>query len=217
VTAPVRVVLVDDHTMVREGLTGMLSGEPDMRVVAEAAGVADARRVIATTDFDVLVVDVTLPDGSGLQLTAEARARSHLTGIVVLTMHGDDETLLAALDAGASAFLHKTAAFEEILEAIRRSRAHPDVFSAAGLAAALRRRAHSDQPHLTPRELEVLETLGEGRSIAQVASALHLSESTVKTHVAKVYEKLGANNRTQAIMSAVRLGLIALPEGVGHR
>lgn len=215
--APVRVVLVDDHTMVREGLAGMLGGEPDVRVVAEAASVGDARRVIATTDFDVLVVDVTLPDGSGLQLTAEARARSPLTGIVVLTMHGDDETLLAALDAGASAFLHKTAAFDEILEAIRRSRAHPDVFSAAGLAGALRRRAHSDQPHLTPRELEVLESLGEGRSIAQVASALHLSESTVKTHVAKVYEKLGANNRTQAIMSAVRLGLIALPEGVGHR
>ncbi len=211
VGAVVRIVLVDDHTLVREGLSGMLRGEPDLLVVAEAASLAEGRRVLATTDLDALVVDVTLPDGSGLRLAEEARLRSASTGIVVLTMHDDDDTLLAALDAGASAFLHKTAAFDEIAEAIRRSSVHPDVFSAAGLAAALRRRSHSDRPHLTPREQDVLTALGEGRSIAQVAVALHLSESTVKTHVAKVYEKLGASNRTQAIMAAVRLGLVQVP------
>jgi DNA-binding NarL/FixJ family response regulator len=213
VTGPIRVALVDDHTLVREGLTGMLAGEPDMLVVAQAASLAEGRRALATTELDVVVVDVTLPDGSGLRLAEEARLRSARTGVVVLTMHADDETLLAALDAGASAFLHKTASFDEIVEAIRRSRAHPDVFSAAGLAAALRRRAHSDRPHLTPREQDLLLALGEGRSIAQVAAALHLSESTVKTHVAKVYDKLGASNRTQAIMAAVRLGLVPVPDG----
>jgi DNA-binding NarL/FixJ family response regulator len=217
VSDAIRIVLVDDHTLVREGLTGMLRAEPDTRVVAEAATVAEGRRVLATTELDVLVVDVTLPDGSGLQLAREARGRSPRTGIVVLTMHDDDDTLLAALDAGASAYLHKTAAFEEIAEAIRRSSAHPDVFSAAGLAAALRRRSHSDRPHLTPREHDVLVALGEGRSIAQVATTLHLSESTVKTHVAKVYEKLGASNRTQAIMAAVRHGLVTVPDEASAR
>jgi DNA-binding NarL/FixJ family response regulator len=211
-TKPIAVVLVDDHTMVREGLCRMLDAEDDTTVVAQGASVAEGMALLATTPYDVLVVDVTLPDGTGLQLAAAARARSEAAGIVVLTMHGDDDTLLKALDAGASAFLHKSAGFDEILDAVRRSHAHPDVFSAAGLAAALRRQAHSEKPHLTPRELEVLSHLGEGRSVAQVAHLLHMSESTVKTHVGRLYDKLGAGNRTQAVMAAVRLGLVSVPE-----
>jgi DNA-binding NarL/FixJ family response regulator len=212
VNSPITVALVDDHTLVREGLCRMLDGEDDTVVVAQGATVAEGRALLATTPFDVLVVDVTLPDGSGLDLAATARARSDVVGIVVLTMHSDDDTLLRALDAGASAFLHKTAAFDEILEAIRRSHAHPEVFSASGLAGALRRHAHADKPHLTPRESEVLTQLSEGRSVAQVAHLLHMSESTVKTHFAKLYDKLGAANRTQAVMAAVRLGLVSLPD-----
>jgi DNA-binding NarL/FixJ family response regulator len=127
-------------------------------------------------------------------------------------MHGDDDTLLKALDAGASAFLHKTATFEEILDAVHRSHLRPDVFSASGLAGALRRQNHSDKPRLTARELDVLTCLGEGRSVAQVAERLYLSESTVKTHISRVYEKLGAANRTQAVMAAVRLGLVSVPD-----
>jgi DNA-binding NarL/FixJ family response regulator len=212
VNTPIAVALVDDHTMVREGLCRMLDGEDDTAVVAQAATVAEGRALLATTVFDVLVVDVTLPDGSGLDLASAARAQSDALGIVVLTMHSDDDTLLKALDAGASAFLHKTAAFDEILEAIRRSHAHPEVFSAGGLAGALRRQAHADKPRLTPRELEVLAQLSQGRSVAQVAHLLHMSESTVKTHVAKLYDKLGAANRTQAVMLAMRLGLVSLPD-----
>jgi DNA-binding NarL/FixJ family response regulator len=212
VSQPITVVLVDDHTMVREGLCRMLDGEDDTTVVGQGATVAEGQALLATTPFDVLVVDVTLPDGTGLELAASARSRSETVGIVVLTMHGDDETLLKALDAGASAFLHKTAGFDEILEAVRRSHAHPDVFSAAGLAGALRRQAQDDKPHLTPRELEVLAQLGEGRSVAQVAHLLHMSESTVKTHVGRLYDKLGAGNRTQAVMAAVRLGLVPVPD-----
>jgi DNA-binding NarL/FixJ family response regulator len=209
---PIAVVLVDDHTMVREGLCRMLDAEDGTTVVAQGASVAEGMALLATTPYDVLVVDVTLPDGTGLQLAASARARSETVGIVVLTMHGDDDTLLKALDAGASAFLHKSAGFDEILDAVRRSHAHPDVFSAAGLAGALRRQAHNDKPHLTPRELEVLAHLGEGRSVAQVARLLHMSESTVKTHVGRLYDKLGAGNRTQAVMAAVRLGLVSVPQ-----
>jgi DNA-binding NarL/FixJ family response regulator len=211
VSSPITVALVDDHTLVRQGLCRMLEGE-GLTVVAQGSSVAEGRALLATTGFDVLVVDVTLPDGSGLDLAKAARARSDSLGIVVLTMHGDDDILLKALDAGASAFLHKTAAFDEILDAVHRSRAHPDVFSAAGLAGALRRQNHNDKPHLTARELEVLTCLGEGLSVAQVAHRLHLSESTVKTHISRVYDKLGAANRTQAVMAAVRRGLVSVPD-----
>ncbi|HET8614534.1 MAG TPA: response regulator transcription factor [Actinomycetales bacterium] len=210
-TATVSVALVDDHTLVRQGLCRMLESE-GLAVVAQGASVAEGQALLATTPFDVLVVDVTLPDGSGIDLARAGRARSETLGIVVLTMHGDDDTLLQALDAGASAFLHKTAAFEEILDAVHRSHLHPDVFSASGLAGALRRQNHDAKPHLTARELDVLTCLGEGRSVAQVAQRLHLSESTVKTHVSRVYEKLGAANRTQAVMAAVRLGLLSVPD-----
>lgn len=210
-STPITVALVDDHTLVREGLCRMLEGE-GLSVVAQGSSVAEGQALLATTGFDVLVVDVTLPDGSGLDLAKAARARFESLGIVVLTMHGDDDTLLKALDAGASAFLHKTAAFDEILDAVHRSQAHPDVFSAAGLAGALRRQNQNDKPHLTARELDVLVRLGEGRSVAQVAHQLHLSESTVKTHISRLYEKLGAANRTQAVMAAVRLGLVSVPD-----
>jgi DNA-binding NarL/FixJ family response regulator len=211
VTSPIDIALVDDHTLVREGLCRMLESE-GLRVVAQGASVAEGQALLATTPFDVLVVDVTLPDGNGIDLAKAARARSEALGIVVLTMHGDDETLLSALDAGASAFLHKTATFDEILDAVHRSHLHPDVFSASGLAGALRRQNHSDKPHLTARELDVLSCLGEGWPVAQVAQRLHLSESTVKTHISRVYEKLGAANRTQAVMAAVRLGLVSVPD-----
>lgn len=210
-STPITVVLVDDHTMVREGLCRLLEAEGDTTVVAQGATVAEGHALLATIAFDVLVVDVTLPDGSGLDLAKAARASSDVLGIVVLTMHGDDDTLLKALDVGASAFLHKTAGIDEILDGVRRSHAHPDVFSAAGLAGALRRQTQNDKPHLTARELEVLVCLGEGWSVARVAGHLHLSESTVKTHIARVYDKLGAANRTQAVMAAVRLGLVSVP------
>jgi DNA-binding NarL/FixJ family response regulator len=210
VSAPIAVALVDDHTMVRQGLCRMFEAEDGTDVVAQAASVAEGRALLATVIFDVLVLDVTLPDGTGLDLAKAARAASDDMGIVVLTMHGDDDTLLQALDAGASAFLHKASGFDEILDAVRRSHAHPDVFSAAGLPGALRRQTQSDKPHLTTREVEVLVCLGAGRSVSQVAHHLHLSESTIKTHISRLYEKLGASNRTQAVMAAVRLGLVSL-------
>ena len=112
-------------------------------------------------------------------------------GVVVLTMHGDDDTLLAALDAGASALVLKTASLGDVVDAVRRSAAAPEVFSAAGLAVALRRRSQTHVPQLTPRQTDVLGLLKDGMSVGQVARALYMSESTVKTHIGKIYDKLG--------------------------
>ena len=129
-------------------------------------------------------------------------------GLVVLTMHGDDDVLFAAIDAGASSLVLKGAHLDELLTAVRRAAVTPDVFSAAGLGEAMRRRSRAPAPLLTKREAEVLTLLGEGLSVQQVARRLFLSESTVKTHVAKVYDKLGVTNRAQAIMAGIRLGLV---------
>lgn len=203
------VVLVDDHTLVREAICRMIDSEDGLSVVAQAGSVGEGRAVLQKIPVHVLVVDVSLPDGSGLLLVRAARLASPRLGIVVLTMHHDDETLLEALDAGASALVLKSADSTEVIAAVRRSAVSPDAFSATGLADALRRRTSDERPKLTPRETEVLNRLVAGDSIAAVAKQLYLSESTVKSHLSKLYDKLGAHNRASAVMAALRLGLVA--------
>jgi DNA-binding NarL/FixJ family response regulator len=205
-----RVVIVDDHNLVREGIARLIDTEPDLAVVGQASSLAGGQVLVANGGADVLVVDVSMPDGSGLGLARSARATHPALGIVVLTMHDDDGTLLEALDAGASALVLKSSSADEVLEAIRHAAAAPDAFTATGLAAALRRRTReaSARPTLTPREIEVLMRLVGGDSVPLVARQLFMSESTVKTHIGKVYEKLGAHNRASAIMAAIRLGFV---------
>lgn len=211
----IRVALVDDHTVVREAVAGLLAAEPDIKVVGQAGSLAEAKSLVAelgplrpTDDPLVLVVDVSMPDGSGLGLVRAVRERSARIGLVVLTMHGDDATLLEALDAGASALVRKSAPSEEVLGAVRTAAVNPGAFSAMGLAEAMRRRTDPVASPLTPREAEVLQHLAAGSSVAQVGKALFMSPSTVKTHIAKIYDKLGAHNRASAVMAAVRLGLV---------
>jgi len=206
----IRVVIVDDHNLVREGIARLIESEPDLIVIGQASSLAEGQALVAEGGADVLLVDVSMPDGSGLALARSARLAYPAMGIVVLTMHSDDDTLLEALDAGASALVLKSSTADDVVEAIRRAATAPDAFTATGLAGALRRRSAMDaaRPVLTPRETEVLMRLVDGDSIALVARQLFMSESTVKTHVGKVYEKLGAHNRASAIMAAVRLGFV---------
>jgi DNA-binding NarL/FixJ family response regulator len=206
----IRVVIVDDHNLVREGIARMIDSEPDLIVIGQASSLAEGQALVTEGGADVLVVDVSMPDGSGLSLARSARSAHPGLGIVVLTMHNDDDTLLEALDAGASALVLKSSSADDVLEAIRRTATAPDSFTATGLAGALRRRSTlaAAKPILTPRETEVLMRLVDGDSVALVARQLFMSESTVKTHVGKVYEKLGAHNRASAIMAAVRLGFV---------
>jgi DNA-binding NarL/FixJ family response regulator len=202
------VLLVDDHRVVRAGLRSALDAEPDLEVVGEAGSVAEAAQLVRAERPQVVVCDVSLGDGNGIDLVRALRRGDPAMGLVVLTMHGDDDVLFAAIDAGASSLVLKGAHLDELLTAVRRAAVTPDVFSAAGLGEAMRRRSSAPAPLLTKREAEVLTLLGEGLSVHQVARRLFLSESTVKTHVAKVYDKLGVTNRAQAIMAAVRLGLV---------
>src|SRR3954465_4362371 len=205
----ITVLLVDDHQLIREGLRRAFDRAGDLEVVGEAASVANAVDALDRLSPDVLVTDVKLPDGAGLALAQRARQSAPELGIVVLTMYAGDDKLFAALDSGASAFVGKDAPAEEVVSAARHAAASPRAFTARDLADAMQRRMHAPQgPKLSPREGEVLELLVDGLVISQIARRLFISESTAKTHVANIYEKLGAGNRAQAVMAAVRLGLV---------
>lgn len=205
---PISVLLIDDHDLIRQGLARAFERATDFTVVGQAASVNEGRNVAVSLQPSVLVVDVRLPDGSGLDLVSEIRKERPNVGIVVLTMYAGDDQLFAALEAGASAFVAKDAPAEEVVSAARRSLVAPTSFTAGNLADAMRRRLSPTEPRLSPRELEVLQLLSDGSGVSQVARALFVSESTAKTHISRIYEKLGAANRAQAIMKAVRAGLL---------
>lgn len=204
----ITVLLVDDHALIRQGLRRAFEQTDDLHVVAEAGSLSEARALERAHEPDVAVVDIHLGDGSGMELVEELRERRPEMGLVVLTMYDGDEHVFAALEAGASSFVLKGAPSEEVVGAARRAAASPLSFSAADLAGAMRRRMRAPAVQLTPREAEILKLLGDGLSVAQVAQRLYISPSTAKTHMSKLYEKLGASNRTQAVMAAVRLGLL---------
>lgn len=202
------VLVVDDHDLIRQGLHRAFERDPDFEVVGEAGTVREALASVAVLRPDIVVLDVSLPDGSGIDAARVLRQRQPQLGIVILTMNAADDQLFAALEAGASAFVGKDASAADVLSAARHAATSPTAFAAAELAGAMRRRLHPTGPQLSPREREVLALLADGLPVAAIARRLFISESTTKTHISKVYDKLGAANRAQALMAAMRLGLI---------
>ncbi|MFZ5848121.1 MAG: response regulator [Actinomycetota bacterium] len=211
-TGIAKVMLVDDHELIRQGLTRAFERQDDFTVVGQAGSVAEGMAVAERTSPDVVVTDVRLPDGTGLDVVRALRKQRPTIGIVVLTMYAGDEQLFAALEAGASAFVAKDAPAGEVVAAARHALVSPNSFTAADLGEAMRRRMQPSGPQLSPREHEVLGLLAEGLGISAIARNIYVSESTAKTHVSKIYEKLGAANRAQAIMVAVRAGLLSTEE-----
>ena len=205
---PTSVLLIDDHDLIRQGLRRAFERSEDFAVLGEAASLSQGEQLVARHDPQVVVIDVRLPDGSGLDLVRKMRQHKTQLGIVVLTMYAGDEHLFAALDAGASAFVPKDAPADDVVAAARHAAVSPRSFTAPDLAEAMQRRLRPTGPQLSPREREVLELLSEGLGVAAIARKLYISESTAKTHISKIYDKLGAANRAQAIMNAIRAGLI---------
>ena len=204
-----RVLLIDDHDLIRNGLARAFERHDDFEVAGQAGSVAEGLREFTSLKPDVVITDVRLPDGTGLDLVREIRAAGHETGVVVLTMYAGDQQLFAALEAGASAFVAKDAPSDEVVAAARHAMVSPRSFTAADLAGAMRRRMTPAGPQLTQRESEVLSLLARGFSVSAIARSIFVSDSTAKTHISKIYEKLGASNRADAIMKAVRSGLLA--------
>ncbi len=208
-TTATTVLLVDDHDLIRDGLTGVFSAQPDMEVVGAAATVAEAIALYDETGPQVVVTDLQLQDGTGLDVVRHIRRGDSRAGLVVLTMHSGDDQIFAAMEAGASAFVGKDAPSSEVVKAARHAAVSPRSFLCAGLAQAMMRRASGESTRLSDREHHVLLLLADGLSAAEIAPRLHLSESTVKSHVAKIYQKLGAANRAQALVTAMRIGLLS--------
>lgn len=216
----IRIVVVDGHTLTRFGLLGLVAGQPDLEVVGEAALGAEAFATVADSGADVIVLDTVLPDGDGLRVARDLLDRRPGLGVVLLTSDGQDDVLFRALEAGVSAFVPKIAPATEVLAAIRHAAVAAGSFIASGLGPAIaRRRAAAVTPgedqsaagaavSLSRRETEVLEMLGRGLPVAAIGAALYVSHSTAKTYVARLYEKLGATNRAQALILGLRYGLI---------
>jgi len=202
----IRILVVDDHILVREGLRRALSRESEFSVVGEAASKREALVQIPHHSPDVLVVDLHLPDGNGLEVIAWARAFSQQMGIVALTFSKFPEHILACMESGASSYVDKSAPISELILAIKTSSTSPLTFTARKITDAISLKNQS--VGLTARELEILEILPTGDTVTQMAQHLFVTESTIKTHLAAIYRKLGATNRVQAINAARRLGLL---------
>jgi NarL family two-component system response regulator LiaR len=204
----IRVVIADDHRVVRDGLHYMLSQEPDVEVVGEAEDGAQALRVVAATKPDVLLLDLYMPELDGHGVLAALRDAPHQPAVVVLTSATDDEDLVRAVQAGATSYLLKTAAAEDVIAAVRAAAAgsanlSPDLVTR--LTRALRRPPPPDpfQP-LSPREREVLDLIARGHSNRQIAHELIIGEQTVKSHVSNILTKLDLQDRVQAAIFALR-------------
>lgn len=208
----ITVLLVDDHELIRQGLRRAFERDGEFDVVGEAGTVAEATRLLGLLHPNVVIFDVRLTDGSGLEGARQARQAHPDLGIVVLTMYAGDDHLFDALDAGASAFVPKDAPTDEVVAAARHAATSPHAFAANNLAEAMKRKMAPTGPQLSKREREVLQLLADGLGVAQISRELYISDSTTKTHISKLYEKLGAGNRAQALMSALRLGLLRQSE-----
>jgi DNA-binding NarL/FixJ family response regulator len=206
---PTTVLLVDDHELIRSGLAGVFDLEDDMHIVAQAGSVVEALRKYDDLRPDVVVADLQLQDGTGLDIVRSIRKVSNTTGLVVLTMHSGDDQIFAAMEAGASAFVGKDAPSSEVVRAARHAAVSPRSFLCTGLAGAMMRRMSAESTRLSTREHDVLLLLADGSNAAAIGHQLYMSESTVKSHIARIYQKLGAQNRAQALVTAMRIGLLS--------
>lgn len=209
-TGTVRILIADDHPVVRTGLGGMIAGEPDLEVVAEAADGSEARRLASRHRPDVVLMDLKMPEMDGVSATATIREEQPDVQVLVLTTYNSDADILKALEAGATGYLLKDAPKEELFDAIRnaaegKSSLTPDVAS-----RVVERMRVPQEQSLSSRETEILELVSAGTSNKEIAKTLWVSETTVKSHLLHAFEKLGVDDRTAAVTTALKRGLIHL-------
>lgn len=211
----IRVLVVDDHPIVRAGIVGLLEAELDFKVVAEVASADEALRLVASEALDVVLMDLRMPGLDAVEATRQIMrgsialpAGAVTPRVLIFTTYEEDAQILAAIEAGASGYLIKAAPAEELLAGIRAMVAGQTVLSPSVAAQLVARQVSPDPVRLTPREREVLVLVAEGCSNPAIAKRLTIGESTVKTHLLHVYEKLSASGRTRAVTRAMELGLI---------
>jgi len=211
----IRLMLADDHRMLREGL-GRSMREQGFDIVGEAGDGAEAVQMAMRLRPDVILMDVTMPEMDGVEACRAIRRDLPSTQVVMLTMHADQEVLASAIRAGASGYLVKDCSTEEIAAAVRMAASGETALSpqlAASMLNEVRKwdkAAVEEERIVTKREEEVLQLIADGCSTPEVAARLYISQKTVKNHLASIYQKLDARDRTQAVLAAVRMGIVHL-------
>lgn len=205
-----RVLLVDDHPVVRDGLRGMLDGQGDLEVVGEAANGHQAVAAVDRLGPDVVLMDLRMPELDGVAATERIRAAHPGVRVLVLTTFDDDEDIVRAVEAGATGYVLKDVPRDQLFAAVRAA-ARGEMMLAPEIAAKLVRRVRSEPaPQLSDRELEVLALVAKGLTNRAIAEELFVSEATVKTHLVHAFAKLGVDDRTAAVMTALERGLLRL-------
>lgn len=203
----IRVLVADDHPIVRGGIVGLLADTDDIEVIGEASDGLEAVHLAEELGPDLVLMDLRMPGLGGDEATSRILAARPATRVVILTTYESDTSILTAIEAGASGYLLKAAPPEEILAGIR-SVAGGQVVLAPSIAALLVGRSTKTIVSLSARETEVLELVAQGHSNPTIASKLFISEATVKTHLLHAFEKLDVNDRTRAVTKAMELGLL---------
>lgn len=219
-TRPIRLLIADDHTMVRQGLSQICEAEPDMQVVGQAADGQEACRLAQLAQPDVVVMDINMPVLDGVQATRHITNSSPGVGVIILTMYRQDQYVFEAIKAGARAYLLKDADSDELLLAIRTVAAGGALLDSAIALKMIEefRRLQSESVGadgvtlLTERELDILRLVAQGLDNSEISERLGLSDKTVRNRLTVVFEKLHVNNRTQAALYALRRGLASLDE-----
>ena len=207
-SAPVRVLVVDDHPVVRDGIRGMLAGASGIEVVGEAGGGAEAVEQAESLAPDVVLMDLRMPGVDGVAAIREIVGRGSRSRVLVLTTYDTDREVLSAIEAGATGYLLKDAPRDELVRAVEAT-ARGQAFLSASVGALLMERVRSPEPEaLTERELEVLRLVASGATNRDIAERMFVSEATVKTHLLHVYAKLGVNDRAAAVAAAYDRGLL---------
>jgi two-component system NarL family response regulator len=204
---PIRIIVADDHPIVREGIVANLNKERDMKVLAEGSDGDEALALVKRHIPDIVLLDLRMPRMGGLEVVSEISASNLPTKMIVMTTFGNQEDIRRGLEEGVHAYLLKDCSRKVMLETIRRV-FEGELYLLPQIAHRLVERMQ--KPQLSPRELEVLCSVASGRSNKEVGTQLSISEGTVKSHVASVLQKLGVESRTSAIKEAVRLGLVSM-------
>jgi DNA-binding NarL/FixJ family response regulator len=206
---PIRLLLVDDHPVVRDGLRGLFADDPDFAVVGEAATGAEAVARVERLGADVVLMDLRMPQMGGVEAIRRLRERAPSVRVLVLTTYDTDSDVLPAIEAGATGYLLKDAPREELVRAVRAAFEGQPVLSPA-VAKRLMGQVRRPPPEaLSQRELQVLQLVADGATNREAAARLFVSEATIKTHLLHIYEKLGVRDRAAAVGEAYRRGLLS--------